>query len=239
LLRDGMTLVIAGQPNAGKSSLLNALAGHDAAIVTHIPGTTRDVLREQIQLDGMPLHIIDTAGLHETEDPVEREGMRRAREAMGNADRVLLVIDDRSGFTSADAAILRTLPASVPHTRVFNKIDLSGRAAGLDSSGEVPAVALCARDGSGLDDLREHLKHCAGYVGQAGGGFSARRRHLDALARAAEHIDTGGRQLAADQAGELLAEELRQAQQALAEITGEFSSDDLLGRIFSSFCIGK
>ena len=239
LLRDGMMLVIAGQPNAGKSSLLNALAGHDAAIVTHIPGTTRDVLREQIQLDGMPLHIIDTAGLHETDDPVEREGMRRAREAIGNADRVLLVIDDQTGFTTADAAILQNLPASVPHTRIFNKIDLSGRTPGPDDTGEVPVVALCAHDGRGLCDLRIHLKHCAGYVEQAEGGFSARRRHLDALARAAEHIRTGSHQLAREQAGELLAEELRQAQQVLAEITGEFSSDDLLGRIFSSFCIGK
>jgi tRNA modification GTPase len=239
LLRDGMTLVIAGQPNAGKSSLLNALAGHDAAIVTEVPGTTRDVLREQIQLDGMPLHIIDTAGLHDTEDPVEREGMRRAREAIGNADRVLLVIDDQRGLSAADEAILQNLPASVPHTRVFNKIDLSGRSPGLGDSGGVPAVALCARDGSGLDDLRYHLKHCAGFVEQAEGGFSARRRHLDALARAAEHTSSGSRHLAVAQAGELLAEELRQAQLALAEITGEFGSDDLLGRIFSSFCIGK
>ena len=239
LLRDGMTLVIAGQPNAGKSSLLNALAGHDAAIVTEVPGTTRDVLREPIQLDGMPLHIIDTAGLHDTDDPVEREGMRRAREAIGNADRVLLVIDDRHGFTGADATILQAMPAGIPHTRIFSKIDLSGRSPSLDDSGEVAVVALCAHDGRGLDDLRYHLKHCAGFTGQSGGGFSARRRHLNALARAAEHISSGRRQLATQQAGELLAEELRQAQQALSEITGEFSSDDLLGRIFSSFCIGK
>ena len=239
LLRDGMTLVIAGQPNAGKSSLLNALAGHDAAIVTEVPGTTRDVLREHIQLDGMPLHIIDTAGLHDTDDPVEREGMRRAREAIGNADRVLLVIDDRHGFTGADATILQAMPAGIPHTRIFSKIDLSGRSPSLDDSGEVAVVALCAHDGRGLDDLRYHLKHCAGFTGQSEGGFSARRRHLNALARAAEHISSGRRQLATQQAGELLAEELRQAQQALSEITGEFSSDDLLGRIFSSFCIGK
>ena len=239
LLRDGMTLVIAGQPNAGKSSLLNALAGHDAAIVTEIPGTTRDVLREYIQIDGMPLHMIDTAGLHETDDPVEREGMRRAREAIGNADRVLLVIDDRYGFTGADATILESLPAGIPHTRIFSKIDLTGRSAGLDDRGEEPAVALCAHDGSGLDDLRQHLRHCAGFTGSTGGGFSARRRHLDALLRAAGHIDTGRRQLAAQQAGELLAEDLRRAQLALSEITGEFTSDDLLGRIFSSFCIGK
>jgi len=239
LLRDGMTLVIAGQPNAGKSSLLNALAGHDAAIVTEVPGTTRDVLREQIQIDGMPLHIIDTAGLHDTDDPVEREGMRRAREVIGNADRVLLVIDDQRGFTPADDAILQALPASVPHTRIINKIDLSGRAAGIDDRGVVTEVALCARDGRGLDDLRLHLKHCAGYREQSEGGFSARRRHLDALDRAGEHIDSGRRQLEAQQAGELLAEDLRLAQQSLSEITGEFSSDDLLGEIFGSFCIGK
>jgi tRNA modification GTPase len=234
-----MTLVIAGRPNAGKSSLLNALAGHDAAIVTEVPGTTRDVLREQIQLDGMPLHIIDTAGLHESEDPVEREGMRRAREAIGNADRLLLVIDDVAGFTDADEAVLRDLPARVPHTLVRNKIDLSGRAPGLDDTGAVPEVALCARDGGGLEALRQHLKHCAGYVDQVGGGFSARRRHLDALARASRHIEAGGGQLADRRAGELLAEELRLAQQALSEITGEFSSEDLLDRIFGSFCIGK
>ena len=239
LLRDGMTLVIAGQPNAGKSSLLNALAGHDAAIVTEVPGTTRDVLREQIQLDGMPLHIIDTAGLHETDDPLEREGMRRAREAIGNADRVLLVIDDRCGVTEADMDILQAMPDGVPHTRIFSKIDLTGRLPGLDDSGETAAIALSARDGMGFDALRQHLKHCAGFSAQAGGGFSARRRHLDALARACEHIDAGSRLLATQQAGELLAEELRQAQQALSEITGEFSSDDLLGRIFGSFCIGK
>lgn len=239
LLRDGMTLVIAGQPNAGKSSLLNVLAGHAAAIVTDIPGTTRDLLREQVQLDGMPLHLIDTAGLHDSDDPVEREGMLRARQAIEHADRVLLVVDDQRGFTAADAAILAELPARVPHTRIFNKIDLSGRTAGVTGTADGTDVALSLRDGSGLDELRSHLKQSAGYSDQAEGGFSARRRHLDALARAAGHVDTGRRQLAGQQAGELLAEELRQAQQALNEITGEFSSDDLLGRIFSSFCIGK
>jgi tRNA modification GTPase len=152
---------------------------------------------------------------------------------------VLLVIDDRYGFTGADAAILESLPAGIPHTRIFSKIDLTGRSAGQDDRGEEPALALCAHDGRGLDDLRQHLRHCAGFTGSTGGGFSARRRHLDALLRAAGHIDTGRRQLAGQQAGELLAEDLRRAQQALSEITGEFTSDDLLGRIFSSFCIGK
>lgn len=239
LLRDGMTLVIAGQPNAGKSSLLNALAGSDTAIVTHIPGTTRDLLREHIQLDGMPLHIIDTAGLHDSDDPVEQAGMQRARQAMEQADRVLLVIDDQSGFSAADALILDHLPATVPHTRVFNKIDLSGRPPGQDEEAAVSAIALSAQTGAGLDALRTHLKDCAGFSDHAEGSFSARRRHIDALQRARAHVETGWQQLALQHAGELLAEELRLAQQVLGEITGAVSSDDLLGRIFSSFCIGK
>ncbi|MGB5605578.1 MAG: tRNA uridine-5-carboxymethylaminomethyl(34) synthesis GTPase MnmE [Gammaproteobacteria bacterium] len=239
LLRDGMTLVIAGRPNAGKSSLLNALAGHAAAIVTAIPGTTRDVLREHIQIDGMPLHIIDTAGLHDSDDPVELAGMERARQALGNADRVLLVIDDQAGYTAADAAILDELPAGVVHTRVYNKIDLTGRTPGLHLSGDIQAVGISVTSGAGLDALRTHLKHSVGYSEQSDGGFSARRRHLDALTRARDHVETGIRLLETRHAGELLAEELRQAQQVLGEITGTVSSDALLGRIFSSFCIGK
>jgi len=236
LLRDGLTLVICGRPNAGKSSLLNVLAGHDAAIVTDIPGTTRDVLREHIQIDGLPLHIIDTAGLHDSPDPVEQHGMQRAHRELGNADHALLVIDDQAGFTAADAAILDSLPDAVPCTRIFNKIDLSGRAPGNCSADD--AVAVSVHTGSGIEALREHLKQRAGFTEQPEGGFSARRRHLDALERAAQHVREGTRQLER-QAGELLAEELRQAQQALNEITGEFTSDDLLGRIFSDFCIGK
>ena len=236
LLRDGLTLVICGRPNAGKSSLLNVLAGHDAAIVTDIPGTTRDVLREQIQLDGLPLHIVDTAGLHDSPDPVERHGMQRTHRELGNADHALLVIDDQAGFTAADAAILAALPAGVTYTRIFNKIDRSGRSPGPVD--DTDAVAISARTGSGLDSLRAHLKQCAGFTSLPEGGFSARRRHLDALERAVQHVQAGIRQLE-QQAGELLAEELRQAQQALNEITGEFTSDDLLGRIFSDFCIGK
>jgi tRNA modification GTPase len=239
LLRDGMTLVIAGRPNAGKSSLLNALAGHDAAIVTEIPGTTRDVLHAHIQIDGMPLHILDTAGLHESSDPVEQQGMERARNALANADRVLLVIDDRLGFDAADTAILEALPHGVPHTLLYNKIDLTGRIPGISQAETVTEIALSATSGAGLDVLRTHLKHCVGYSEQAEGGFSARRRHLDALARARRHIDRGICQLREYRAGELLAEELRHAQQALGEITGEFTSEDLLDRIFSSFCIGK
>ena len=239
LLRDGMTLVIAGRPNAGKSSLLNALAGSETAIVTEIPGTTRDLLREHIQLDGMPLHIIDTAGLHDSDDPVEQAGMQRARLALAHADRVLLLLDDQSGFSRADAAILDGLPAGVPHTRVFNKIDLTGRTPGLDAGAEVVSIALSAQTGSGLDALRAHLKDCAGFSNRAEGSFSARRRHLDALQRARAYVEDGWQQLELYHAGELLAEELRQAQQVLGEITGAVSSDDLLGRIFSSFCIGK
>ena len=236
LLHDGVTLVICGRPNAGKSSLMNALAGYDAAIVTAVPGTTRDVLREHIQVGGLPLHLIDTAGLHDSPDPVERHGMQRARRELGNADQALLVIDDQAGFTDADAAILDGLPAGVPYTHIFNKIDLSGRRPGIAKGAD--AVAISARTGSGINELRVYLKQCAGFTEQPEGGFSARRRHLDALERATQYVQDGVCRLE-QQAGELLAEELRQAQQALNEITGEFTSDDLLGRIFSDFCIGK
>ncbi len=239
LLRDGMTLVIAGRPNAGKSSLLNVLAGSDAAIVTAIPGTTRDLLREHIQIDGLPLHIIDTAGLRASDDPVEQAGMQRTRDMLAQADRVLLVIDDQSGFTAADEAILAELPAGVPHTRVFNKVDLSGRASGPCIDAAQDSIAISAQTHAGVDALRAHLKDCAGYSEQSDGGFSARRRHLEALQLASQMVMTGIQQLESQRAGELLAEELRQAQQVLGEITGAVSSDDLLGRIFSSFCIGK
>ena len=239
LLHDGMTVVIAGRPNAGKSSLLNALAGFEAAIVTDIPGTTRDVLRERIQIDGMPLHIIDTAGLRDSTDPVEQAGMQRARRAMENADRVLLVIDDQAGYTAADAAILDGLPAGIPHTRILSKIDLTGRPPGVSGPDTSKEVALSAHTGAGLDELRRHLKQCVGFQEQAEGGFSARRRHLDALRRARAHIMEGTRLLREQHAAELLAEELREAQQDLDEITGAFTSEDLLERIFGSFCIGK
>jgi len=239
LLRDGMTLVIAGRPNAGKSSLLNVLAGSDAAIVTAVPGTTRDVLREHIQINGLPLHIIDTAGLHASDDPVEQAGMQRTRAMLGQADRVLLVIDDQSGFTAADEEILAELPAGVPHTRIFNKIDLSGRDAGPCGDAAEDSIALSLHTHAGVDALRQHLKDCVGYSEQSDGGFSARRRHLEALQRASQRVTTGIAALESQRAGELLAEELRLAQQLLGEITGVVSSDDLLGRIFSSFCIGK
>lgn len=239
LLREGMIVVIAGQPNAGKSSLLNALAGHEAAIVTPIAGTTRDVLREHIQIDGMPLHIIDTAGLRDSGDVVEQEGMKRAWRAIESADRLLLVVDDTRGFTAEDQRILDRLPQRLPHTLIHNKIDLSGHAPSDSGDAAADRLYLSAQQGLGIDVLREHLKQCMGYTGMTEHGFSARRRHLDALARAWEHVQTGKQQLELHHAGELLAEELREAQQTLNEITGEFSSDDLLGRIFSSFCIGK
>lgn len=239
LLREGMTVVIAGRPNAGKSSLLNALAGHEAAIVTPIEGTTRDVLREHIQIDGMPLHVIDTAGLRDSDDLVEQEGMRRAWHAIETADRLLLVIDDQSGFTPEDQRILDRLPQQLAHSIIHNKIDLSGRPASTRNEATDSNLYLSAKAGTGLDALHEHLKHVMGYAGDNPQGFTARRRHLDALARAWEHVVQGRLQLEQQHAGELLAYELLQAQQALNEITGEFSSDDLLGKIFSSFCIGK
>ena len=238
LLREGMTVVLAGQPNVGKSSLLNALAGRDAAIVTPVAGTTRDVLREHILIDGLPLHIIDTAGLRDSDDPVEQEGVRRAWQQIEQADRILLIIDDQTGFSDADRQLLQRLPHTLPCTRIFNKIDLSGREAGLSGSGEVMNLALSVHSGAGMDALREHLKAVMGYHDSDAGGFSARRRHLDALRRAGDNLDRAHACLDSG-SGELLAEELRQTQQQLAGITGEFTSDDLLGEIFSSFCIGK
>jgi tRNA modification GTPase len=239
LLREGMTLVLAGQPNAGKSSLLNLLAGREAAIVTPIAGTTRDVLIEHIQIDGMPLHIIDTAGLRDSADPIEQEGVRRAWAQIEQADRVLFMIDDQIGFTNDDQAILDRLPDNLPRTLIYNKIDLSNRSAGVQKKrGPHCEVALSARCGDGINELRTHLKDAMGYRESASTGFTARRRHLDALQHADGHLNRAQRCLA-DGAAELIAEELRLAQQQLSQITGEFSSDDLLGEIFSSFCIGK
>jgi len=244
LLREGMTVVIAGLPNAGKSSLLNALAGREAAIVTDIAGTTRDILREHIHIDGMPVHIIDTAGLRDTDDQVERIGVERAIKAIEDADRILLMVDASTSPTGASESpwpdVLVTRPDPLRTTLIRNKADLTGEPIGLStgSDGE-STLNLSARSGQGLDVLREHLKTCMGYDQTAESGFSARRRHLDALRQAQQHLDHGHAQLTLAGAGELLAEDLRQAQQALGEITGSFSSDDLLGRIFSSFCIGK
>lgn len=240
LLRDGMTVVIAGCPNAGKSSLLNQLAGYDSAIVTEVPGTTRDVLRERIQIDGMPLHVIDTAGLRDSPDPIEREGVRRAWAEIETADRVLLVIDDQVGVSAEDRRIHQRLPSSLPVILIRNKIDLSDSLPAEVMTGQWGSeIALSAKTGAGLNLLRDHLKRAMGFRSGAESAFTARRRHLAALERAAGHLEQARRQLEEFRAGELMAEELRLSQQALGEITGEFTSDDLLGRIFSSFCIGK
>ncbi|PWB32280.1 tRNA uridine-5-carboxymethylaminomethyl(34) synthesis GTPase MnmE [Pseudomonas sp. SDI] len=245
LLRDGMTVVIAGRPNAGKSSLLNVLAGREAAIVTDIAGTTRDILREHIHIDGMPLHVVDTAGLRDTDDHVEKIGVERALKAINEADRVLLVVDSTAPEASDPFALwpefLDQRPDPAKVTLIRNKADLSGEAIAVEqcADGHV-TITLSARDAdTGLDLLREHLKACMGYEQTSESSFSARRRHLEALRSASEHLDHGHAQLTLAGAGELLAEDLRQAQHALGEITGAFSSDDLLGRIFSSFCIGK
>lgn len=236
LLRDGMTVVLAGKPNAGKSSLLNALAGHEAAIVTDVAGTTRDVLRERIQLDGMPLHIIDTAGLRESENIVEQEGIRRAREEIGKADLILLLVD----VQDEDIRSIRaSLPENVNLTTVYNKIDLLTLAPRLTNAETGTEIYLSVKTGAGMELLVEHLKQSVGYNANEENVFMARTRHLEALEKSFEYVTNALQQLQTTEAGELVAEELRLAQQTLGEITGEFSSDDLLGKIFSSFCIGK
>ncbi|MEX9802397.1 tRNA uridine-5-carboxymethylaminomethyl(34) synthesis GTPase MnmE [Proteus terrae] len=243
LLREGMKVVIAGRPNAGKSSLLNALAGREAAIVTDIAGTTRDVLREHIHIDGMPLHIIDTAGLREASDEVERIGIERAWKEIEQADRVLFMVDSTTTDATTPENIwpefMARLPKTLPVTVIRNKSDLTGENVEITAQGNYPMIRLSARDGMGIELLRDHLKEAMGFNSNTEGGFLARRRHLQALNTAAEHLQQGHEQLVYAKSGELLAEELRLAQQALSEITGEFTSDDLLGRIFSSFCIGK
>ncbi len=243
IMREGMKVVIAGRPNAGKSSLLNALSGKDSAIVTDIAGTTRDVLREHIHIDGMPLHIIDTAGLRDASDEVERIGIERAWEEIRQADRVLFMVDATTTDATDPAEIwpdfIERLPDSMGLTVIRNKVELTGESTGICHVNQPTLIRLSARTGEGVDDLLDHLKACMGFAGTTEGGFMARRRHLDALERAAMHLDTGKSQLEGYMAGEILAEELRLAQQHLSEITGEFTSDDLLGRIFTSFCIGK
>ena len=241
ILRDGLTVVLAGKPNAGKSSLLNALAGNDAAIVTSVPGTTRDVLRERITLGGLPLNIIDTAGLRDSDNEIEQEGVRRAWKEITSADQVLFVVDatDASNPKLEDLwpeYFQRNPGSTQPVTLLLNKIDLSGHRPGMIDE---TTVAISAKDKSGFDALVSHLQTRAGYLGHAEGLFSARRRHLIALTNALTFVQNGIDQLKSAGAGELLAEDLRQAQNELSEITGQFTPDDLLGRIFSSFCIGK
>lgn len=243
IIREGMKVVIAGRPNAGKSSLLNALAGKESAIVTEIAGTTRDVLREHIHLDGMPLHIIDTAGLRDTTDTVEQIGIERAWNEINSADRVLFMVDG----TTTDAVdphdiwpdFINRLPANLGVTVIRNKADLTGENLDMTEEKGYSVYRISAKTGLGVDELKLHLKSLMGYQSNLEGGFIARRRHLEALDVAASHLQLGKEQLEVYLAGELLAEELRMAQLALSEITGRFTSDDLLGKIFSSFCIGK
>lgn len=243
IIREGMKVVIAGRPNAGKSSLLNALAGKESAIVTEIAGTTRDVLREHIHLDGMPLHIIDTAGLRDTTDTVEQIGIERAWTEIETADQVLFMVDG----TTTDAVdphdiwpdFIDRLPANLGVTVVRNKADLTGEPMAASQEDGQHVFRLSAKTGLGVDELKNHLKSLMGYQSNLEGGFIARRRHLEALDLATSHLLLGKEQLEVYQAGELLAEELRMTQLALSEITGKFTSDDLLGKIFSSFCIGK
>ena len=242
LLREGLRIVIAGEPNAGKSTLLNALAGMEAAIVTDVPGTTRDLLRQEITIAGVPVHILDTAGLRDSSDPVEQEGIRRARAAIAEADRVLLLVDIRARAELAANPVwneLRSDPAlAAKLTIVFNKADLAQRQPAMETEQGFTALHLSAKHGAGLDLLRQHILDCAGYHTQEEGGFLARRRHLAALQRAAQALADAALQLE-HKAGELVAEELHRAQDALGEITGAVSADELLGEIFSSFCIGK
>ncbi len=251
ILREGMNVVIVGRPNAGKSSLLNALSGSERAIVTDIAGTTRDVLREHIHIDGMPLHIIDTAGLRQAADEVERIGIERAWQEIEQADRVLLMVDSSAGEADAEQLLhaiydeqglksqADNMIADQRLTVIRNKADLSSEKIGFTEQALYPTVTMSAKQNSGVEALREHLKNVMGYNATAEGGFLARRRHIEALKQAQQSILDGESQLHGMAAGELLADDLRMAQQALSEITGEFTADDLLGEIFGSFCIGK
>jgi tRNA modification GTPase len=237
MLKEGMTVVIAGRPNAGKSSLLNQLAESESAIVTDIPGTTRDVLREHIQIDGLPLHVIDTAGLRESDDVIEQEGVKRAWREIEKCDRLLYVIDSQSG-EDLPREIRQKLPDNTGLSIVLNKIDLSGEKNRIVEKDNCTEIYLSAKNGMGIDLLRQHLKQCMGYERHTEGQFIARRRHITAITNASSHLNEASRCLQHND-GELLAEELKLAQQELATITGEFTSDDLLGRIFADFCIGK
>lgn len=229
ILRNGLRLVIAGKPNAGKSSLLNTLAGHEAAIVTNIPGTTRDAINETIDIDGLPVHIIDTAGIRESQDLVEKIGIERAHNAMRDADHVLLLVDASEPFE--DALVANEYAEKT--TIVFNKTDLPHQA--LPKGG----LSISTKSGQGLVELREYIKTLAGYSLENEGVFTARRRHITALQEGRDAVERGLKQLRLNNAGELLADELLQAQTHLNQITGEFTADDLLGEIFSGFCIGK
>lgn len=243
LLREGLSAVIVGKPNTGKSTLLNLLSGKDLAIVTDLPGTTRDVLREQIQIDGLPIHLIDTAGLRDTQDPIEQEGIRRAEQEMKQADLLLYLLDAREEHSLQDLS-LSLQEKNQNGKRAFlifirNKIDLAGEAPSLSKEDAYSLVSLSAKTQAGLELLKTAIKTAVGFSQGEEGCFSARERHLDALEKAKGFLNQAYHQLKTSRAGELIAEELRLAQNCLSEITGEFSTEDLLGRIFSSFCIGK
>ena len=236
LLRDGIHVVLAGQPNVGKSSLLNRLAGEELAIVTEIPGTTRDAIRQTINLEGIPAHVIDTAGLRESSDPVEKIGIARTWALIEKADLVLLLVDATRGESAADQAILAQLPNALPRITVMNKIDLVGQAPALERVKDLTKVRLSAKTGAGVGELRQAILQAVGWRADGEGLFMARERHVQALERAASHLESAGRQ---GGTLELFAEELRLAQEAMGAITGEYTSEDLLGEIFSRFCIGK
>ena len=238
LLRDGATVVLAGRPNVGKSSLLNALAGYDAAIVTAVEGTTRDLVKEQIEIHGLPINIVDTAGLRASDDEVEAEGIRRAQRELLTADHALILVDASTVTSQEIDSLLDEVPAGTAYTVVRNKIDLTDEVPG-NYAKDKNTLCVSALTGKGIDELRHHLEICLGYQPATEGSIIARQRHLESLRKAQEHFETACKVLAETAAGELMAEELLQAQNALAEITGQFSSDDLLGRIFESFCIGK
>ncbi len=235
VLRDGLQLVIVGKPNVGKSSLLNLLSGQEAAIVTEVAGTTRDILRETIQIDGLQVELVDTAGLREDPDHIEAEGIRRARDALKKADGALWMQD--ASAESADE-LEEKMPHDIPVIILRNKIDLTRDVPGL-TEGEPTTLNVSAKTGAGIDDLRKAIRELAGYRDLGEGAFTARRRHIDAIAKAEEHFHRGRNTLEKEKAGELMAEDLKLAHEALGEITGKVSSDDLLGRIFSEFCIGK
>ena len=239
LLREGAHVVIAGQPNVGKSSLLNRLAGEEVALVSEIPGTTRDVIRQAIQIRGVPLHIMDTAGLRESEDAVESMGIARAHQTIHRADLILLLLDASKGLTAQDEVILAGLPADIPRLLVFNKNDLLDVATAASASApfaSVPFIRVSAKTGAGIEELRCKLLEAVGWRDQESGAFMARERHVRALTLAKFHL---AQARAVMSSAELFAEELRLAQRALGEVTGEFTPDDLLGEIFSRFCIGK
>jgi len=236
LLREGMSVVLIGQPNVGKSSMLNRLAGEEVAIVTAVAGTTRDTIRQVIELDGVPLHIIDTAGLRETSDEVEKIGIARTWAAVEKAHVAVLLIDAVRGVAPTDEEILAKLPVGLPVVRVFNKIDLAQQEPSMVAQDGVTDIHVSAKTGAGMELLHAHLLRIAGWQPSGEGVFMARERHLRALSKARERLALAQQNR---EHLELMAEELRLAQEALSEITGEFGSDDLLGEIFSRFCIGK